>query len=154
MRSAACAEAHALAHERQPAVEKLHAALDVAAVIPAESQHARGHARAQRRAGGGGVARGQRRRRRGAVIDERDEQRFHQPAHARRRDLADEQQVDRFAERQPAHDLVERVAADEDLVRLDARQRRAPLVAAVPAWRRRPVRARSWRRRVQLVEVS
>ena len=42
--------------------------------------------------------------------------------------LAHEQQVDRLAERQPAHDLVERIAAHEDLVRLDAGQRRAPFL--------------------------
>ena len=48
-------------------------------------------------------------------------------------------QVHALGERQPAHQLVDRIAADEDLVRLDAGDRRAPrrLVAA-PAWRRLP----------------
>jgi hypothetical protein len=38
------------------------------------------------------------------------------------------QQVDRLAERQAPHHLVERIAADDDLVRLDAGERRAPLL--------------------------
>ena len=97
-----------------PASRNCHAALDVAAVIAAEPEHARGHARAQRRAGRRRIARGQRRRRRGAVIDERHQHRLHQAADARRRTLAHQQQVDRLAERQPAHDLVERIAAQRE----------------------------------------
>ena len=74
-----------LPHQLEAGVEKLHAALDVAAVVPAEAEHAGGHARAQRRAGRRGVPRRQRRRRRGAVVDERHQHRFHQAADGRRR---------------------------------------------------------------------
>ena len=134
-----------LAHQLEPGVEKLHAALDVAAVVPAEAEHAGRHARAQRRAGRGGVARRERRRRRRPVIDERHEDRFHQAADRRRRQFAHQQQVDRLAEGEPPHDLVERVAAHEDLVRLDAGQRRLPLIRAVVLRRQHrfwPARAR------------
>ena len=73
-----------------------------------------------------GVARGQRRRRRRAVVDERDEHRVHQPADRRRRQLAGEQQIDRLAEVDAAHQLVEPVAAHENAVRLDVREAGRP----------------------------
>ena len=120
----------------RPAVQELHAALDVAAMIAAEAEHAGGDARRAAALRSWPVLpRGQRRGRRGAVIDERHQHRFHQAADARRRTVAHQQQVDRLAERQPAHHLVERIAAHEDLVRLDARQGGAPLLvrhAALP----------------------
>ncbi len=112
----------------QPGIQKVHARLDVAAVIAAESKEAGGDAGAQRRAGGRGVARGERRGGCGAVVDERHQHRFHQAGDRRRRRLAHQQQVDRLAESQPSHHLVEGIAADEDLVRFDAGQRRTPLV--------------------------
>ena len=52
-----------------------------------------------------------------------------------RRQLAAQQQVDRLGERQPAHQLVDGVAADLDLVRRDPRDGRWPS-GAVPASRR------------------
>ena len=127
----------ALRTSSRPCVEELHAALDVAAVVAAEAEHAGRDARAQRRAGRRRVARRERRRRRGAVIDERHEDRLHQAADRRRRHLAHEQQVDRLAEGEAPHDLVERVAAHQDLVRLDAGERRPPLRRAASGRRRR-----------------
>ena len=115
----------AAAHERQPAVEEPHARLDVAAVVRPEGQDAGGDAVLERRARRRDVARRQRRRRRHAVIDRRHQHGVQHPADRRRRQLAHQQQIDRFGERQPAHHLVERVAADEDLVRRDRRQRRS-----------------------------
>ena len=56
-RAAAAVGRPTLAHQLQPGVEELHAALDVAAVIPAEAEHAGRDARAQRRAGRRRVAR-------------------------------------------------------------------------------------------------
>ena len=79
----------ALAHQLEARVEELHAALDVAAVIAAEAEHAGGDARAQRRARRRRVARGKRRGGRRAVIDERHQHRFHQPADAGRRTFTD-----------------------------------------------------------------
>ena len=70
------------------------------------------------------------------MIDERYQHRLHHSADTGRRALAYQQEIDRLSERQPAHDLVERVAAQEDFVRLDARQRGAPLLvddALLPA---------------------
>src|SRR5205085_7253665 len=78
----------AFADQLETCVQKLHAHLDVAAVMPAESEHTRRHARAQRRAGCRGVPRGQRRWRRDSVIDERYEYGFHQAPDGRRGDLA------------------------------------------------------------------
>ena len=49
MAAAASRVRRSFAHELQPGVEKLHAALDVPAVVTTESEHAGRHARAQRR---------------------------------------------------------------------------------------------------------
>ena len=72
------------------------------------------------------VARHQRGRRRRAVVDRRDENGRDHPADGRRRQLAHQQQVDRVGEADAAHHLVERVAADQDAVRLDVRDRGLP----------------------------
>jgi hypothetical protein len=69
------------------------------------------------------------------VVDERHQHGFHHAADGGRGQLTDEQQIDRFAERQAAHHLVERVSAYQNLVRLDGRQRRAPSVLAGPRLR-------------------
>jgi hypothetical protein len=76
------------------------------------------------------------------MVDEGNQDRLHQPADRRRRTLAEQQQVDRLAKRQAAHDLVERIPANEDLVRRDARQRGSPLAVRF-AWLRPPF-DRNW----------
>ena len=105
----------------RPLIEKPHARLDVAAVMRAERENAGRHAVLERRAGRRDVARRQRRRRRDAVIERRHQHGVQHPADRRRRQLAHQQQIDRVGERQPAHHLVERVAADQDRVRRDRR---------------------------------
>ena len=127
------------AHVRQAAVEKPHARFDVAAVMRTERENARGDAVLERRARGGDVARGERRRRRHAVIERRDEHRVQHPPDRRRRQFAHQQQIDGVGERQPAHHLVDGVAADQDLVRTDRCQRGLPSAA----WRRRRPRLRA-----------
>ena len=103
--------------------------LDVAAVMRTEREDAGRDAVLERRARRRDVARGQRRRRRDAVVERRHEDRVQHPADRRRRQLAHQQQIDGVGERQPAHHLVERVAADQDRVRRDRGQRRLPAVA-------------------------
>ena len=122
--AASCSESPARTSVR-PLIEKAHARLDVAAVMRAEREDAGGHAVLERRARGRDVARRQRRRRRDAVIERRDQDGVQHPADRRRRQLAHQQQIDGVGERQPSHHLVEGVAADQDRVRRDRRQRRS-----------------------------
>jgi hypothetical protein len=50
------------------------------------------------------------------MVDEGDENRLHQPADSGRGTLAQEEQVNRLAERQPAHDRVQRVTANKNVI--------------------------------------
>ena len=113
-------------HLGQARVQKPHARLDVAAVVRAEREDAGRHAVLERGPGRGDGARGEGRGRRHAVIDRRHQNRREHASDRRRRQLAHQQQVGGFGERQPAHHLVERVAPHEDLVGLDRRQRCLP----------------------------
>ena len=118
------------AHERQSGIQKPHARLDVATVVRPEGENASRHAVLERRAGRRDVPGGQRRRRGHAVIDGRDRaRRSSNPPNGRRRQLTHEQQIHGFGKRQPAHHLVDRVAADVNRVGGDRRQRRLPAIA-------------------------
>jgi hypothetical protein len=113
-------------HERQAVVEQLPAGERVAAVVAAEAEDAGGHRAAERRPGRRRVAGGERRRRRRPMVEERHQHRVDQPAHRGARQIAGEQQIDGLAEGDAAHHLVQAVAADQDAVGLDERQRRRP----------------------------
>ena len=123
----------AAADQAEPFVEEPHTRLDVAAVVRAERQDAGRHAVLERRAGGRDVARRERRRRHDAVVERRHEHRVQHAADRRRRQLAHEQEIDRFGEAEPPHHLVHGIPADEDLVRRDLGERRLPPVRLLAA---------------------
>lgn len=112
--------------ERQSLVEQRAAGEGVAAVEAAETEHAGRHGSANRRAGRRRVPRGQRGRWCRAVIHEGYEHRVDEPADRWRREFARQQQIRGIAESDPAHQIVETIAAHEDLVGVDRGQARGP----------------------------
>ena len=98
-------------------------------MMRAERENPGGDAVLERRAGGRDVACGERGRRRDAVIHRRDEHGVQHAADGGRRQLAHQQEVDRLREAETSHHLVERIAAHQNLVRLDVGERRLPAVA-------------------------